>query len=372
MKTFYMISKMKIRLKTTIVFMAVSLLLGSFAQAQEVVVPFTQRTSTYTPGKKIYNIKGDFQMIGNTNMTLQNYGDNTNNGTNNSSIYVDIDGDPNTINSSSATLQLSEENDANPECTNIIYAGLYWTGRAHDGGTSPNSFEIGGTSENQYNNNEKNGYTLSITSADGPGNADNERTATYTFTPLGGGDVVVFKYKTYGSVWSWYDEVTVQVGSGSAVPVSFTQSGYTTRTVTFNTPYIINTGSTTLLVNSLTKKRDTNSISNDFRANVTYGAKILNKRQVKLKHASGTYQTVTANANDIYYPSNVHGQMYSAYAEVTDYVKTHGIGEYFVADMALREGTGGGTGFYGGWGMIVVYEAAMINKAQTSMKICNL
>jgi hypothetical protein len=121
MKTFYMTSKMKNRLKTTIAFMVVFLLLGSFAQAQEVVVPFTQRTSTYTPGKKIYNIKGDFQMIGNTNMTLQNYGDNNNNGTGNSSIYVDIDGDPNTINSSSATLQFSEENDANPECTNIIY-----------------------------------------------------------------------------------------------------------------------------------------------------------------------------------------------------------------------------------------------------------
>ncbi len=297
-------------------------------------------------------------MIGNTNMTLQNYGDNNNNGTDNSSIYVDIDGDPNTINSSSATLQFSEENDANPECTNIIYAGLYWTGRAHDGGTSPNSFEIGGTSD-QYNNNEKNGYTLSITSADGPGNEYNERTATYTFTPLGGGDVVVFKYKTYSSrSWgstSWYDEVTVQVGSGSAVPVSLLNLVIPPDSNFQHTVYH-STGSTTLLVNSLTKRRDTNNISNDFRANVTYGAKTLNKRQVKLKHASGTYQTVTANANDIYYPETVHGQMYSAYAEVTDYVKTHGIGEYFVADMALREGTGGGTGFYGGWGMIVVYE----------------
>ncbi len=89
-------------------------------------------------------------------------------------------------------------------------------------------------------------------------------------------------------------------------------------------------------------------ISNDF-VKRTYGAKNLNKRQVKLKHASGTYQTVTANANDIYYLETA-GQMCSAYAEVTDYVKTHGIGEYFVADMALREGAGGGTGFYGGWG----------------------
>ncbi|MBK6284412.1 MAG: hypothetical protein IPF54_18890 [Draconibacterium sp.] len=48
--------------------------------------------------------------------------------------------------------------------------------------------------------------------------------------------------------------------------------------------------------------------------------------------------------------------MYSAYAEITDYVRQYGIGEYFVADMALREGNGGGTGFYGGWGMIVIYK----------------
>ena len=48
--------------------------------------------------------------------------------------------------------------------------------------------------------------------------------------------------------------------------------------------------------------------------------------------------------------------MYSAYAEITDYVKDHGIGEYFVADIALNEGNGGNTGYFGGWGMVVVYE----------------
>ncbi len=48
--------------------------------------------------------------------------------------------------------------------------------------------------------------------------------------------------------------------------------------------------------------------------------------------------------------------MYSAYAEITDYVKLNGIGQYTVADVALVEGNGGGTGFYGGWGIVVVYE----------------
>ena len=34
---------------------------------------FTQRTSQYTPTKKIYNVKGDFTMLGNTCLTPQNY-----------------------------------------------------------------------------------------------------------------------------------------------------------------------------------------------------------------------------------------------------------------------------------------------------------
>ena len=41
----------------------------------QVKVPFTQRTSVYSPTKKIYNVKGDFTMAGNTNLTLDNYGD---------------------------------------------------------------------------------------------------------------------------------------------------------------------------------------------------------------------------------------------------------------------------------------------------------
>ena len=59
--------------------MLMALWLPSNAQ---VLVPFAQRTSTYTPTTKIYNIKGDFQMIGNTNMTLQSYSDDGNNSSN--------------------------------------------------------------------------------------------------------------------------------------------------------------------------------------------------------------------------------------------------------------------------------------------------
>src|SRR5690606_37663355 len=70
-----------------------------------------------------------------------------------------------------------------------------------------------------------------------------------------------------------------------------------------------------------------------------------------------SYTEFTASANDIYYPSGIDGDMYSAYIDVTDYVKNNGRdGEYFVADMALTEGDGSEIGYYGGWGMVVVYD----------------
>jgi hypothetical protein len=44
-------------------------------------------------------------------------------------MVFDIDGDVNTLNSSSAALTFSAENDL-PSCSKILYAGLYWTGRS--------------------------------------------------------------------------------------------------------------------------------------------------------------------------------------------------------------------------------------------------
>ncbi|MBW6754611.1 hypothetical protein KXS42_23680, partial [Salmonella enterica subsp. enterica serovar Weltevreden] len=76
---------------------------------------------------------------------------------------------------------------------------------------------------------------------------------------------------------------------------------------------------------------------------------------IKGPTASG-YSLVTANTNDIYYPTNSDGFMYSAYAEITDYVRTNGLGDYTVADIAVVEGDGGATGYYGGWSIVVVYE----------------
>ncbi|AZI27373.1 DUF11 domain-containing protein [Pedobacter sp. G11] len=216
-------------LKIVIAFV-VTVLISHVAYSQQ--VPFTPRTSQKAPGnykgKATYNLQGDFVMVGNTNLTLSVYNDNVDNS---SSImkYVDIDNDPNTFNSSSADLQFGTD----AACTKIIFAGLYWTGRAHnDNDNSPNIFNV-----------TKNGVTKSF-----------------------------------------------------------------------------------------------------------------NKRKVKLKGPNGGYQEVTAGTNDIYFPTSGNRVMYSAYADVTDYVIAQGIGNYTVADIAINEGTSDGTGFYGGWGMVVIYE----------------
>ncbi|MCX7549417.1 SprB repeat-containing protein, partial [Xanthomarina sp. F2636L] len=216
MKKLYAIKIQANRNILKLVLLTVMLLSASFYSYSQVRVPFAPRTSDFTPGQTVYNIKGDFTMIGNTNLTLVNYNNNYNN-SNRDMEFVDVDGIASTVNSSSSTLTLSNENGADPECSNIVYAGLYWTGR----------------------------------------------------------------------------------NRGS----SFTD---------------------------------------------------LQRRTVKFKGPGQSYQTLVADASDIRYPGD--GNMFAGYKEVTTLVRNAGLGEYFVADMALSEGDGGSTGYYGGWGMVVVYE----------------
>ena len=94
----------------------------------QIIKEFQPRSSQETPEKTIYNVHGDFTIIGNTNMTLQNYSD-TRLNSNNVMIAVDTDNDNSTSNSSSAQLNYSIENNLNPDCTEVVYAGLYWSAR---------------------------------------------------------------------------------------------------------------------------------------------------------------------------------------------------------------------------------------------------
>lgn len=237
----------------------IAFLANTFIINAQVVKPFTQRTSSYTPSKKIYNIKGDFMMIGNTNLTLQNYGATFNNH-DGSMVYVDIDDDGTTLNSSSATLGFSTENGAIPSCSKIIYAGLYWTGRSSatntpfsvtkmvkDGGsTTVNKPNLTFTSGNNITNTN---YTLAITRA----GTSSGRNPVYTFS--GNGHTYVFNYTNTASPTT----VTLSVDGGTAtnVPVTIVVSG-NTATATLSTPYVIADGTVNLTINKLIRDTATN------------------------------------------------------------------------------------------------------------------
>ncbi|MCF4101436.1 DUF11 domain-containing protein, partial [Gillisia sp. M10.2A] len=220
MKKNYFINAERKMLKAYAVILLI--IFGNIVHAEaQVRTDFKQRTSYASPEKKIYNIHGDFAIIGNTNMTLSNYELNKNN-SNNTMQKVDEDGISSTSNSSSAQLLFSNENNASEECSEIVYAGLYWTGRT--------------------------------------------------------------------------------------------------------------------------------SSNNSSKA----------KRSIKLKGPkNSTYQEFTAGNSDINFPGD--DNMYVGYVEVTDLVKNNGAGQYWVADIEISEGNGGSTGYYGGWGMVVIYENAQMN-----------
>src|SRR5690554_1634845 len=78
-------------------------------------VPFRHRVGNPAPEANLFRIRGDFSIIGNTNLTLANYNDSSDNSAN-EMIFVDIDKDDMTINSSSASLVYSQENGADPSC----------------------------------------------------------------------------------------------------------------------------------------------------------------------------------------------------------------------------------------------------------------
>lgn len=88
---------------------------------------------------------------------------------------------------------------------------------------------------------------------------------------------------------------------------------------------------------------------------VNVGGKNINKNTIKFKYAGDSYQTITAPTTEILYPNGSYANMYAGYADVTNYVRAHGAGNYFVSDLATSDGMGDGTGWCGGWGLVVVY-----------------
>jgi hypothetical protein len=191
-----------ILLKLPTLILLLLFLAGSFdIKAQTPTSPqvnFLQRTASATPTKKIYNIKGDFTMLGNTNLTINssNNIDNLNN-EGRDMKYVDIDGDASTLNSSMATLELtnSGENSASQACSTVLYAGLYWTGKSND---ANETFSV--TKNSVTKNYKKNTISLK-----GPG------TSTYTAITAktnGSNADINFPRAEYSGIFIGYQEVT--------------------------------------------------------------------------------------------------------------------------------------------------------------------
>lgn len=347
-------------------------------------VDFTQRRSPAAPAPynnvTNYYLQGDFTMIGNTNLTLVNYRDNTAN--NNNMRYVDVDNIPSTLNSSSAQLVIPDA-----DCSEIIYAGLYWTGRAHDTNASANTFSVTrpvvapGAAINL--NNQSAQYNSS--SSDSINRLSTHTNYRFTeVTQQGTGNNRYPQYLINGTgLQTYYFRITndgsnngsnrVQVSTSATSGYSTLPSTYnsTTGVATLNTPFVIQIDNVILTITGFTRNTSTTASANDYQdsARIHYSVsgnqnvtqtvtKNFDKRKVQLRKDNLPYQEITAATTDIYYPSNQHSNIYAAYADVTNYVRTHGVGNYFVADVALNEGIGGSTGFSGGWGMVVIYKNA--------------
>ncbi|MDO7173609.1 hypothetical protein Q5N74_15540, partial [Mariniflexile sp. AS56] len=325
-----------------------------FKGYSQVRVPFSPRTSQYTPSKTNYSVKGDFTMMGNTNLTLVNYSNNEHNGGKDMQ-YVDIDDDVNTINSSMAELTFSEENGANTDCTNIIYAGLYWSGRAGSAMTFDvynNNFVIGDS-----NTVDETNYLMNITRQ----GVDNNYYPRFTFTSSTE-PAIIFESLNSDSYQVRY---SIDGGTNWIYPsnqvLSANKPDSDSVTISF-TPISFGSGNNQFIISALQRDKDTtedesNTVNHSFALLSGY-SKTFDKRKISIKGpTASTYTQLTAETDNIFFRTLWEDRdMYSAYAEVTDYVKTNGLGNYFVADMALREGNGGDIGYFGGWGMVIVYE----------------
>ncbi|MDR0228491.1 MAG: hypothetical protein LBI72_05435 [Flavobacteriaceae bacterium] len=330
----------------------------------QVKVDFKPRQSVKAPipytNVKNYKVQGDFLMLGNTSMTLVNYALEKDNSSN-LMRYVDVDGDGNTINSSSADLVLP-----GGECTEILYAGLYWSGRAHDGGSSAHEFTVNNTVTREvYDGDIKvtggnfSNYGINL-SKSREGSSRNYYTR-YQIDFKGTTTIIDF---TSSGVFLWEN------GSWRALPSWITNPSFSIKSAQLQQSLVIRSGSSTLTIKTLFSNSATNGNSSSYTNNNNYmimdfsgeaevqESKSLDKRKVKLKVKDKSYIDVVANDSDIYYPSDKDGNMYSAYADVTDYVRQNGASTYTVADLAVIEGNGGGTGFYGGWGMVIIYKNA--------------
>lgn len=337
-------------------------------------IPFKHRVGNPAPDQNIFRIKGDFTIIGNTNLTFAEYDDFKDN-SGNKMIWVDVDQDSTTANSSSATLVFSEENGADPNCSEILYAGLYWAGRTHLGrglyyedviGNIPgNPVSVLDNVQEVYHNDSIKYSTYEVYT----NRLYDEQEALYPYYVVQSG--VSQPYLTFQFFNEGEPRVKYMVGwSGDWIDVQNIEITETDSTIiaTFDPITITELGMTLSvdrLVRSVGTTWDDLIMEHNSVRVTTSGTYVpmenravsFDKRKVKLKGpGSAHYIPIHAEGNSILYPADELGEIYVGYANVTDYVRQYGIGEYTVADLALDIGMSDPTGFFGHWGIVVVYQ----------------
>lgn len=338
-------------------------------------VPFRHRVGPSNAPQNIFQIRGDFTIIGNTNLTLKNYSDDVANSTA-EMIFVDIDQVPGTFNSSSANLLFSDENGADPNCTDILYAGLYWSGRVQVPGMT---FEL----------TKKDGFLDPVTLDGKKDILRPEESIEYFPYKVFVGVVydneskVMPQYEIVSTendshyTFRFYNDNTVEqhIDGKGWIPLDNIQikESNGTATATFD-PIEINADGMDFRVYGLT--RSLASSYNDFVSGnnsilvestgtyrpAAYHTHEFDKRKLKFKPpGASNYLEITSAGNAILFPDQELKDIYVGYADVTDLVKAHGAGDYMVADLALNEGFSDDTGMLGNWGLIVVYQNSKMN-----------
>ncbi|WP_268035832.1 DUF7507 domain-containing protein [Algoriphagus sp. PAP.12] len=339
-------------------------------------VPFNHRIGNSNLSNNIFQIRGDFTIIGNTNLTLKNYDEGTAN-SGQEMVFIDIDGDSSTFNSSSATLLFSEENGADSNCTDILYAGLYWSGRTQREGLT---FEL----------TKQEGFLDPVTLVDHKdemkGGEEKEYIHYTFFTGIMTDDTSQFlpQFEVYTQEGE-YESYIFQFRNDSTV--LFTDTGSDLKPVenlkitkkdgyiqaTF-TPIEFSRNGINYSIYGLNRVfsddytefvQGNNAVlikSSGTYSPLAYQTQMFDKRVLKIKApGSSEYQEVSVSGNAILFPDQELRDIYVGYADVTDLVKEYGAGEYTVADIALSEGLSDEIGMFGNWGLIVVYQNAKMN-----------
>lgn len=89
------------------------------------------------------------------------------------------------------------------------------------------------------------------------------------------------------------------------------------------------------------------------------------KKTIKIKGPGAT--TYTTLTTPMYSRIPGDNSQYVCFTDVTEYVKQRGAGQYWVADIALTEGSNSSIGNYAGWGMVVIYEDSALPMRNIAM-----